>query len=175
MSALLALYHRLAGALLHAQAPLLLAVRLYWGFSLARNGWGKLHHIDQIAAWFGDDLHLPFPTLNAWMAGGTELVGSILLMLGLASRPAAFAVAFTMTVAYATSDLDAVRTLSTDFFCDEGTRLGDCFTLAAPFPYWFMAVLVLVFGPGPFSVDAALLAWARRRAGVASPLPRPAA
>jgi putative oxidoreductase len=138
-------------------------IRLYWGWSLMWNGWGKLHHLSDIARWFGDDLGIPFPYANAVAAGTTEFLGSLLLILGLGARPAAAAIAFTMTVAFLTSDRAAVASLGTDFFCYDGQALGDCFTLAAPFPYWFAAILVLVFGPGKIAVDTGVARWWRDR------------
>ena len=73
-------------ALEWAQAPFLLVVRLYWGWSFATNGWGKLHNIDQIAKWFGEDLHIPAPLANAYAASTTEFLGGILLFIGLGGR-----------------------------------------------------------------------------------------
>ena len=147
------------------QHPVLLAVRIYWGYSLMIGGWGKLQHIDDIAKWFAS-LGIPMPEVNAYMAGGTELVGSMLLIVGLASRPAALAIAFTMSVAFMTSDVEVFATLNTDPWCFNGTRLGDCVVLSTPWPYWFAAVLVLVFGPGALSIDKMLgTAWKRRTGG----------
>lgn len=166
-------YGRVVRALLWTQHPLLLAIRVYWGWSLMIDGWGKMHHIAQIAAWFGNDLHIPFPTVNAWMAAGTEAIGGGLLVIGLASRPAALAVLITMTVAFLTSDVAVFHTLSTDFWCYDGTKLGDCVVLSAPFPYWFMAILVLVLGPGLLAADGVIGIWWRRRFGRIRTLPRP--
>ena len=30
------------------KSPLLLAIRLYWGWQFATDGWGKLHHLDRV-------------------------------------------------------------------------------------------------------------------------------
>ena len=35
-----------------AQSPLLLFVRLYWGFQFMQAGWGKLHNLAHVAAYF---------------------------------------------------------------------------------------------------------------------------
>lgn len=45
------------------------------------------------------ELGFPLPALFAWMAGISEFFGGILLALGLLTRPAAFLIAGTMTVA----------------------------------------------------------------------------
>ena len=54
-----------------------------------------------------------------------------------------------MAVAYLTADLEAVTSIFSD---------PDKFVKADPFPYFICALIVLVFGPGRFSVDA-LIKW----------------
>jgi putative oxidoreductase len=127
------------------QSLLLLAIRLYWGISFALGGWGKLHRLDEIARWFGDELHIPFPKLNAIMAGSTECIGGALLALGLFARPVSVPLIFTMIVAYATADREALMAITSD---------PDKFVSAAPFLFLLASVIVLAFGPGKFSLDA---------------------
>ncbi len=129
------------------QSLLLLAIRLYWGISFALGGWGKLHRLDEIAKWFGDDLHIPFPKLNAIMAGSTECLGGALLALGLFARPVSVPLIFTMIVAYATADREALMAITSD---------PDKFVSAAPFLFLLASLIVLAFGPGKFSLDALL-------------------
>ena len=126
------------------QSPLLLVIRLYWGWQFAQTGWGKLTHLDRTAGFF-DSLGIPLPKANAVLAGGTECVGGALLALGLCARPAAVPLVFTMGVAYATADRDALRAITTD---------PDQFVTAAPFLFLLAALLVLAFGPGRLSLDA---------------------
>jgi putative oxidoreductase len=125
------------------QSPLLLVIRLYWGWSFAQTGWGKLTHLDKTAAFF-ESLNLPMPKLNAIAAGTTETLGGLLLALGLFARPAAVPLVFTMIVAYATADSEALHAIFSD---------PDKFVSAAPFLFMLAAVLVLAFGPGKFSAD----------------------
>ncbi|HKB56740.1 MAG TPA: DoxX family protein [Lacunisphaera sp.] len=127
------------------QPLLLLAIRLYWGISFALGGWGKLHRLDEIAKWFGDELHIPFPKLNAIMASSTECFGGALLALGLFARPVSVPLIFTMIVAYATADREALMAITSD---------PDKFVSAAPFLFLLASVIVLAFGPGRFSLDA---------------------
>jgi putative oxidoreductase len=136
-------FDRLASGL---QSPLLLVIRLYWGISFAQSGWGKLMNLDKTVAFF-TDLGLPAPKLNAIMAGSTECLGGVLLALGLFARPVAVPLIFTMSVAYATADREALRALTSD---------PDKFVTAAPFLFLLAALLVLVFGPGRFSLDSLL-------------------
>jgi putative oxidoreductase len=64
------------------QSPFLLAVRLYWGWQFAEDGWGKLHNLDKVTDFF-TSLGLPAPGLTAASIASLELVGGILLALGL--------------------------------------------------------------------------------------------
>ncbi|MES1194399.1 MAG: DoxX family protein, partial [Opitutus sp.] len=56
------------------QSPLLLVIRLYWGWQFAQTGWGKLTHLERTAGYF-ESLHIPMPKINALMAGTTEALG----------------------------------------------------------------------------------------------------
>src|ERR1700750_1925941 len=62
-------------------------------------------------------------------------------------------VAVTMGIAYLTADLEAVTSIFSD---------PDKFVKADPFPYFICALIVLVFGPGKFSIDA-LIKWSMGR------------
>jgi len=126
------------------QAPLLLIIRLYWGWSFLQTGWGKLTHLDKTTAFF-TELHLPLPRLNAIAAGSTECLGGLLLAIGLFARPASVPLIFTMIVAYVTADNEALHAIFSD---------PDKFVSAAPFLFLLVSLIVLAFGPGKLSVDA---------------------
>ncbi len=128
------------------QSPLLLVIRLYWGWQFAQTGWGKLMNLDRTAGFF-DSLGIPLPKLNAIMAGATECGGGLLLALGLFARPASVPLIFTMLVAYGTADRDALRVIASE---------PDQFTGAAPFLFLLASLIVLAFGPGKLSLDALL-------------------
>lgn len=128
------------------QSPLLLGVRLYWGWQFAQTGWGKLTHLDRTAGFF-ESLSIPLPKINAIMAGATECGGGVLLALGLFARPASVPLIFTMLVAYWTADRDALNAIVSD---------PDKFVTAAPFLFLLASLIVLTFGPGKLSVDALL-------------------
>ena len=57
-------YERFAGLLNQFQSPLLLAIRLYWGWQFAQDGWGKLTHLDRVTQFF-TSLNLPAPGTTA--------------------------------------------------------------------------------------------------------------
>lgn len=143
MNHLVRTYCRAVSALSLLQSPMLLSVRLYWGFQFAQTGWGKLHNLTKITAFFAS-LNIPFPALNAPFVSTLEFVGGILLMLGLFSRPVAFLLAGNMLVAYWTADREALTSL----FSDPGK-----FYVADPYTFLFASLMVLVFGAGFFATD----------------------
>lgn len=128
----------------YLQAPLLLALRVYFFWQLFLAGKGKLLNIERTAEFFGS-LNIPMPVFNAYLAGATECFGGLLLVVGLASRLVAIPVAFTMIVAYVTADFEALASIFSD---------PDKFVAAAPFPFLLAALVVLAFGPGALSIDA---------------------
>ena len=128
------------------QSPLLLVMRLWWGWSFFLTGKGKLTSHDQTAEFF-QTLGIPMPGLNAWVAGGVECIGGLFLMAGFASRLTAIPLSITMVVAYLTAENEALKNLFSD---------TDKFTSATPFLFLLTSLLVLAFGPGAFSVDRLL-------------------
>jgi uncharacterized membrane protein YphA (DoxX/SURF4 family) len=80
----------------------LLAIRLLLFFPLFEAGWNKFNNFDATVDWFGNadyGLGLPFPVLMAGLAVGAELIGSVLLLLGLFTRLAALPLVVVMLVA----------------------------------------------------------------------------
>lgn len=124
-------------------SPFLLALRLYWGWQFFQTGKGKLGDLDKVTAFF-TELHIPLPKLNAIMAGCTECFGGLLLIVGLFARPVAIPLIFTMIVAYATADREAIMNIFSS---------PDDFVTAAPFLFLLASVTIFVFGPGRFSLD----------------------
>ncbi|MGD0731631.1 MAG: DoxX family protein [Terracidiphilus sp.] len=128
-----------------ARNPLLLLIRLYWGWQFAQDGWGKLTHLDRVTQFFAS-LNLPAPGATALFVSLVEFVGGILLAAGLGSRLVSLVLFVNMTVAYLSVPDDRVnfsRILSKP----------DDFYGASPYTYWFAALLILVFGPGAFALD----------------------
>jgi len=133
------------------QSPFLLLVRTYWGWQFIQTGWGKINNIPKVTGFF-TDLGIPFPGLNAHFIAGLEFAGGILLVLGLASRLIAVPLTFNMLVAYITADREAFFSVISD---------PDKFSAAAPYTFLVASLIVLVFGPGRFALDA-WFAWKRR-------------
>jgi len=140
------LYGLLAKVASYGQSPLLLFVRLYWGWQFAQSGWGKLHNLSGVTEFF-TTLGLPMPHVTAVGIASLEFFGGILLALGLFSRPLCLVLTINMIMAYATADREALLSV----FSDPGK-----FYNADPYTFLAASVLVLVFGPGKASVDALL-------------------
>ena len=148
MNALYKIIHRAYELLVtganFVQSPLLLALRVYFFWQLFLAGKGKLSNIGKVSEWF-TSLGIPLPTLNAYFIGSLECFGSLLLIIGLASRPLSLLIVISMTVAYLAADFEAISSIFSD---------PDKFVKADPFPFLFTALIILVFGPGLLSIDA---------------------
>ncbi len=84
-------------------APLVLRLYLVPVFWFA--GTHKLAAMDSTIEWFGNadwGLGLPFPALMAWLAVSTEVLGAVLLLLGLGVRFITLPLMVTMVVAAVT-------------------------------------------------------------------------
>jgi putative oxidoreductase len=126
------------------QCPVLLFIRLAWGFQLAESGWGHLNNVGKTADFF-TSLHIPFPVANVYISGSVELAGGILLMLGLFSRIISVPLLFNFCVAYLTASRPALKELlhfSPDDFINDSA-----------FPFLVTSLLILAFGPGKISLD----------------------
>lgn len=120
----------------------LLAARLtiaYGFYEPAKNKWADM---DAIAGWFGS-MGIPFPTLNAYLAGSTEALGVLLLTLGLFTRVISIPLMIVMIVAITTVHLP------------NGFAAGDN-GFEIPFYYMIFLLVFLSHGAGKFSLDRLL-------------------
>lgn len=136
-------YNYFIGMISYLQSPFLLFVRLYWGWQLAQSGWGKLHHLPNVADYFAT-LGLPLPPQMAVFIACVEFFGGIFLALGLASRITALVLTVNLTMAYAMGDREALLSFLSD---------PDKFVAAAPFAFLFVSLIVLIFGAGKIALD----------------------
>src|SRR6266849_3309713 len=134
------------GLVSYLQSPLLLFVRLYWGWQLAQSGWGKLHHLTNVGEYFAT-LGLPMPAQMAVFIACLEFFGGIFLALGLASRITALVLTVNLIMASVIGDREALLS----FFSDP-----DKFIAAAPFAFLIVSLIVLIFGAGKISLDTAI-------------------
>jgi len=116
----------------------LLWVRIGMGLGIARHGFQKIFE-GKMAGFAGavGSLGFPAPEFFAWAAALSELLGGVLIVLGLFTRPAAFFVFATMTVAA--------------FLHHAGDPLSSKELALA---YWLISGMVLMTGGGKWSVDA---------------------
>jgi putative oxidoreductase len=123
----------------------LLALRLFTGLSISlAHGLGKLRDPDAFATGVAG-MGLPLPGAAAWLAILSEFAGGLLIAAGLFTRPAAFMLAGTMTVA-------AFVAHAGDPFQKRELALF----------YSIAAVTLLLAGAGRYSLDALI---ARKAAG----------
>jgi putative oxidoreductase len=134
------------------QSPLLLLIRLYWGWQFWQSGASKLADISKLVDYF-TTLGIPFPAFNAHFVALLEAGGGILLFLGLASRLIALPLVIDMVVAYITADREALGSVISD---------PGKFYNADPFTFLFSSLIILVFGPGWFSLDT-IIRWYRNK------------
>ena len=115
-----------------------LALRLSVGVLLIHHGYEKLNNIENFADAFVRPLHLPFPILLSYVAAFSEIVGSWLLITGLATRLGALAILGTISVAI----YHAISTAGFNIYLLELLGL-----------YWGGAFCILLNGDGLFALD----------------------
>lgn len=138
----------------YLQSPFLVFVRVYWGWQLAQSGWGKLHNLSNVTDFFMS-LNLPYAAQTAAFISCVEFFGGIFVALGLLSRMTALVLTINMIVAYVTADREALLSVFSN---------PDQFYAAAPYTFLVASVIILLFGPGKFAVDALV----RKHAGTPS-------
>ncbi|HYL92535.1 MAG TPA: DoxX family protein [Alphaproteobacteria bacterium] len=140
------------------QSPLLLAIRLYWGWQFWQTGYGHLTNIAKTIEYFGS-LGLPAPAFTAYAVGVLEAVGGVLLFLGLGARLIALPLTINLITAFVVAEREALGSIFSD---------PDKLYAAAPYTFLFASLLILVFGPGKLSIDA-LIARYRAKKQAAQP------
>jgi putative oxidoreductase len=125
--------------------------RITLGCVFLLSGWGKLHHLPKVVAFF-TELGIPAPQFQAGMVATFEFVCGGLILIGLSTRLAVVPLIATMTVALITAKASEISDPS------------DLFGLAE-YLYIVLFIWLGVVGAGPFSIDRLL---ARRRGGPAA-------
>ena len=115
-----------------------LVLRVFTGALLIHHGFEKLNDINNFADAFVRPLHLPFPITLSYIAAGSEIGGSWLLILGLGTRLGATAILGTMSVAI----YHAIVTSGFNIYLLELLGL-----------YFAAAFSIILLGPGMFSAD----------------------
>jgi|SRR6476661_3245625 len=118
---------------------IILVIRIVVGIAFVIAGWGKIQHP---TTWMPKPM--AFPAVFQLLAAVSEFCGGIALILGLLTRLGAFGIACTMTVA-----VYMHRFVFGDPFVN--MTGGSSYQLAAV--YGLIAILILIYGPGRYSVD----------------------
>lgn len=137
------LYETFTKSVDYLRHPTLFIMRLYWGYKFFEAGKGKFGHIDKTVEFF-QSINIPAAKLNVYLAASTEMIGGLLLLVGLGARLISIPLAFTMCIAYLTAESEELHAIF---------REPEKFIGAAPFLFLLTAVLVLIFGPGAISID----------------------
>jgi len=130
------------------QSFALLVLRLGIGCQLFYSGRGHLTHIEKTVQAF-QEWGVPMARLNVYISGTTELVGGILILLGLASRLISIPLIINFCVAYLAASRDALKHILTD----PNDVAGD-----TAFPFLAASLIILAFGPGWISLDGLIKA-----------------
>ncbi|EIF50440.1 DoxX family protein [Sulfurovum sp. AR] len=117
----------------------LLLARLTIAYGFYNPAMQKWSDMSSVASWFGT-LGIPFPTLNAYVAASTELLGVVLLTLGLFTRLISLPLIVVMVVAILTVHLG------------HGFSAGDN-GFEIPLYYMLFLAIFASFGAGKFSLD----------------------
>ena len=117
----------------------LLLARLAVAYGFYEPAMMKWKDIGSVAEWFGS-MGIPFPTLNAYMAASTEVLGVVLLTLGLLTRAISIPLIVVMIVAIVTVHLPNGFSAGSNGF---------------EIPLYYMLFLLIFFsqGAGKFSLD----------------------
>jgi len=121
------------------QSLALLLARVVVAYGFYEPAMQKWSDIDSVATWFGS-IGIPLPTLNAYMAATTEIVGVVLLTLGLFTRLISIPLMVVMVVAIVTVHLP------------NGFSAGEN-GFEIPLYYMLFLGIFASFGAGKFSLD----------------------
>lgn len=132
-------YKKFVSVANYGQSFALLFLRLVLAYTFWEAGTRKFEDIPSIAGWF-ENLNIPAPMLNAYLATYTEIIGAILLLLGLGTRLISIPLIITMLV--------AIKTVH----WENGFASGDN-GYEIPLYFILMLIVVLTFGAGKISAD----------------------
>jgi putative oxidoreductase len=109
------------------------------GMLFLSTGWGKVHSLDKVTAFF-TSLGIPAPGFHATLVGYSELICGALLVIGLLTRFATVPLIISMIVAILTAKRDQLHGIFDLVGFDE-------------FTYLAVLVMLVLIGPGLVSVD----------------------
>jgi len=133
------IYNEVCGLFDNTKSFFLLMSRLVLAFGFYEPALMKWNNIGSVAQWFGS-LGIPFPTINAYLAATTELLGVVLIAIGFLTRVISIPLIVVMIVAIFTVHIG------------NGFSAGDN-GYEIPLYYLLFLGLFMSHGAGRFSVD----------------------
>jgi len=121
---------------------IILGARIVLAYGFAKPALLKLNDMTATAAWFYE-LSIPFPTLLAYLVTGIEVVGIVLLILGLFTRQISVLLSFVMIGA-----MLFVHGQHGYSIADNGIEI--------PLYYLLFLMLFATFGAGKYALDNVL-------------------
>ena len=79
----------------YPQHLILLVIRILLAYGFAKPALLKINDLSGTATWF-ESISIPLPTLSAYLVSGIEVLGIVLLVLGLVTRYVSVALSFVM-------------------------------------------------------------------------------
>jgi putative oxidoreductase len=116
-----------------------LLARLTVGYVFVTSGYGKVTNLERVIGYF-ESLNIPAPRIQAPMIAGLELIGGLVLILGLGTRVAAMLLTGVMGVAILSAKKEALESFGT-------------LSETSEFLYLVMLVWLMVAGAGRLSAD----------------------
>jgi len=117
----------------------LLLIRLILAYGFYEPALTKIKDISSVSLWF-ESLGIPYPMINAYMAASTEILGVVLLTLGLFTRLISLPLIIIMIVAITTVHIS------------NGFSAGDN-GFEIPLYYMIMLFVLFTHGAGKYSFD----------------------
>ena len=117
----------------------LLFLRLILAYGFISPALMKVKNIDNIISWF-NDIGIPFPAVNAYLAGYIELIGAIFLAAGFSTRLISVPLMVIMLV--------AIKTVHWNNGFEAGNNGYEI-----PLYYLIMLFTLMIYGSGKWSID----------------------
>lgn len=134
-----AFYMRFTRITEETQSLVLLIARGLIAYGFYAPAMKKWQDIDGVAGWFGS-MGIPYPTINAYMAASTEIIGVVLLALGLFTRLISLPLIVIMLVAIFMVHIDNGFSAAANGF-------------EIPLYYMIFLLIFVSHGAGKFSLD----------------------
>lgn len=132
----------------------LIILRIWLGIAFIMHGLPGIFSADYMAGHIGmlELYGIPLPEFTAYLSKGGELIGGVLMLLGLFTRMSAIVIMINMMVA--------------TFIALRGDIFGD-FQAEMSFTYLLIALVIFFKGPTDFSIDN----WMKQRSSIKEMIP----